>query len=105
MNTKNDGLGIAFGAFETVDEVGRDGKNLGWFSTAEAAKKAAAGHGWYGGNGNVSIQNTITVNGLTYLLANVNPIKVDDSDEKRDAKRKEALKKLTPEERNALGFE
>jgi len=97
-------LGVAFGAFTTTDEYGRNGKLLGWFSTSDAAKKAAAKKGWYGGDGNVDEVSTITVDGATYLLADANPIVVDASDEIRDAVRKKALVKLTDEERAALGY-
>ena len=101
----NDALfGVAFGAFPTTDEYGRHGPCIGWFSTEEAAKKRAKGKGWYGGDGAVDKCYTITVGGKTYRLEAKTPIKVDDTDRKNDAIRKSVLAKLTPEEREALGY-
>lgn len=97
-------FGVAFGAFTTTDEYGRDGKNLGWFSTEDAAKKRAAKKGWYGSDGNVCEEPTVTVDGKTYRLADTSPITVDDSDERAAALREQAFAKLSPEEREALGY-
>ena len=95
----NAGLGVAFGAFTTNNERGRSEKCIGWFSSEESAKKRAANIGWYGGTGNVEKHPTITVDGVVYLLAQEEPIVVNDSDDRMYAARRSALAKMTAEER------
>ena len=97
-------FGVAYGAFETTDEYGRLGKCHGWFSAEQSAKRRIKGKGWYGGDGSVVKSDTITVGGKTYRLEAKTPIKVDDSDERNAAIRARVLDKLTPEEREALGY-
>jgi hypothetical protein len=97
-------FGVAWGAYPTVDDMGRHGPCIGWFSTEEAAKKRAKGKGWYGGDGAVDKCDTITVGGKTYRLEAKTPIKVDDTDRKNAAIRESVLAKLTSEEREALGY-
>lgn len=96
-------LGVAWGAYTTSDERGMADKCKGWYSAEQAAKKAAQGIGWYGGEGCVLKKPTLTVGGCTYLLEQAAPIVVDDTDERTEELRKAALSKLTKDERAALG--
>ena len=97
-------FGVAWGAYPTTDDMGRLGKCIGWYSTEESARLRAKGKGWYGGDGSVVKADTITAGGKTYRLEAKTPIKVDDSDERNAAIRARVLDKLTPEEREALGY-
>ena len=96
-------LGVAWGAYTTSDERGMADKCKGWYSAEQAAKKAAQGIGWYGGEGRVLKKPTLTVDGRTYLLEQAEPIVVVDTDERIEELRKAALSKLTKAERVALG--
>lgn len=96
-------LGVAWGAYTTSDERGMADKCKGWYSAEQAAKKAAKGIGWYGGEGRVLKKPTLTVGGCTYLMEQAATIVVDDTDERTEELRKAALSKLTKAERAALG--
>jgi hypothetical protein len=97
-------FGVAWGAYPTTDDMGRLGKCIGWYSTKQSARLQAKGKGWYGGDGSVVKAYTITAEGKTYRLETKTPIKVDDSDEVNVAIRERVLSKLTPAEREALGY-
>lgn len=103
-----------YGAFTTIDEYGRIGECLGWFSIERDAKLAAAKRGWYNGDGTVKKAKAISITNsdgrfpqtTVYVLADPpNPIDLDGTRTKVRAQIKAtALKKLTAEEIDALGL-
>lgn len=100
-----EGLGEAYGAYETTDDRGSLGGCLGWFSSEHDADNAAAKKGWYGGQGATRRRDTITVKGETYVLLSSNPIDLNGKKEEVEKNlRESALKKLTDAEKSALGI-
>jgi hypothetical protein len=96
-------------AHTTENEYGRNGVLVGVYSTVVEATKAAAGRGWWGGEGNVTKRYAIvdSADGKVYLIdQNHNlsiPLGVNIIEWENDVK-KSALKKLTPEEKSLLGL-
>lgn len=81
-------------------------RTLGYFSNSADAQSAAKGQNSWGGNGNVVERRAVMVDGLAYLITSETPIDVDNTFAKAlQDTREEALKKLSPEERRALGVE
>lgn len=84
------------------------GPVIGIFSTQYAAECKAKGAGWYGGNGDVTSRSAIKLNGKTYLLDRDyadEPIDLDNEESKLRAEtRAKAIKKLDPDEIEALGL-
>jgi hypothetical protein len=89
----------------TVNEWGAVGSLVGYFTSEDKAKVAAEGRGWWGGEGAIRETAGITVHpGLTFPLADITPLKLDVDLITDAAKvRQDALKKLTPREREILG--
>jgi hypothetical protein len=72
-----------FTVFETTDDRGGRGKNLGKFTSRTLADKAAKGKGWYGSNGAVDVTKSIVIeeqNGAktAFKLSNMSPIDLED---------------------------
>jgi hypothetical protein len=96
---------LFFTAHPTTDERGSLGPTIGVFRRRADADAAAMNRGAYGGNGVVRERYGIEANGRCWLLDDPEGVLLDVDIAKR---RKEiadaALAKLTPEEREALGF-
>lgn len=75
---------------------------LGFFSEKYLAEQAAEGQGWWGGAGAVSEAFALKVNGKFYLLGQPGEIQIDMKT--IDMVKKQALAKLTPEEKKVLGL-
>ena len=81
------------------------GPIIGYHSKQWDAELYAKGRGWYGGNGAISKQDIITVDGKSYLLASSDPIDLDGAELKRKNEMiLKALAKLTDEEIRILGL-
>lgn len=85
-----------------------DDRNIGtpteWYSTEAKAKLAASGRGWYGGDASVREHPAIVADGATYVLRSYHPVDIDGELAKRRSMLKDqAMKKLSPEEQQALG--
>lgn len=81
------------------------GPKIGTFSTVFAAARAAAGKGWYGGDGDVVEQVAIMSANGEIVIISERAIDLDGEASKRDARLKEdTLANLTPEQRRVLGF-
>jgi hypothetical protein len=84
-----------------------DGTLLGYFTVEAAAEDAVESKKMHMPDGDVVERHVITIGdelgARSYLLADREPIHLNDAWERREAARKRALEKLTPEEREALG--
>jgi len=90
---------------ETVDEYGRTGSRVGVYRSPLVAEEAAKGKGWWGGKGRVSMRRAINTEEGVYILEDPGqPVKFSDEAMEIDL-RTQALAKLTPAERKALGLE
>lgn len=77
--------------------------NSSYHSTYAAAEKSIKGTSWYGGDGNLKEGLAVTLpNGKTYLIEEIDLD--NEAAQKKAALRKQALTKLTDEERTALGI-
>lgn len=88
---------------------GGDDRRVGYpaefYSSEVAAKVAAKGRGWYGGDAPVHPHPAIYADGAAYLLACDHPIDVDlKRAQETERVKKEALAKLSPAEKAALGL-
>jgi hypothetical protein len=91
--------------WSTSDEYGRNHELIGYFSTKQGADMAAAGKGWWGGNGNVEEGYATKIDGDWYELKQIVPIIIDrDLVKHQEALKKKALAKLSPEELAALNL-
>jgi hypothetical protein len=94
----------AFEVYETVDEYGRLGRKIGVYTDKSDACSAAEGVGWYGGTGSVQRIDVIKLGDKFYKI-DPSPIDLNNDEKHKQLILKEkALKKLTPEEREALGL-
>ena len=76
-----------------------------FFSTKEAANQKAKGIGWCGGPATVVKRQALTLDGRYFLLDDIGEIDLDGAKIVHNEKiRKQALKKLSAEERNVLGL-
>lgn len=79
------------------------GPLLGYFSDKKVAEETAKGKAWYGGNGYISEKKALDTGRGVYLIADEDPIDLDNKfgviKEKLKA---QALSKLSPEEIRAL---
>lgn len=92
-------------AATTVNEYGKIGDIIGYFTEEADAAIAAKGKGWYGGEGSITEAHVIVVGEKIYVLKNTEPVVIDRDLQKYKAELKEnALKKLTIEERHVLGL-
>jgi hypothetical protein len=93
-------------AYTTIDEYGRKGKTIGYFSDEKKAKIAAAKMGWYGGEGGLTRHWALSQDDgwIIVVMPEAVPLDVDMIKYKENAK-KAALAKLTQEERVLLGLE
>lgn len=91
---------------ETIDDMGRTGKIVGYFTDKDSALLVSDGHGWYGGQGKVETLHAIEAgSGKYFLLAQPKPVRLDvDLVKELAAKKEKALAKLTSEERRLLGL-
>jgi hypothetical protein len=91
--------------YETIDEYGRPGSTIGYFTSSSNASTVAEGRGWYGGAGGIVAVNAIVVDdNMCFEVVNSSPLQIDeDLIESRQNKIKKALAKLSEEERNLLG--
>lgn len=82
------------------------GPAIGYFTHLHKAASAAAGKGWYGGDGGTSKHTAIDIDGTVYLLAQSRPIDIDGKQAKRDAElRQQTLASLSREQLRVLGLE
>lgn len=100
-----------FTAHVTIDDRGGHGPLIGVYEQESAAKAAAKGRGWYGGEGDVSPVMTLTLpSGQTFLLKDSNPVTINvnliqrDNEIREQARQKLAALGLTEEERKLLGI-
>jgi hypothetical protein len=97
-----------YAVYETVG-YGRRGKFLGLFDDQYNADIFANGKGWYGGKGDVQKCDAILIDGRAFPLANFSGpygLTLNDPEAiKVERIRREALNKLSTEERVALGLE
>lgn len=82
------------------------GPVIGYSLSESSAERMALGRGWYGGNGDVKPADGIKLpNGDIFVLKYNEPVDLDGTRAKaREAVRKAALAKLSPEEKKELGL-
>jgi hypothetical protein len=97
--------------FETVDEYGRRGKTIGYYTDKNSAEIAGKGRGWFGSDAPVHDVWLYDVDGSEiYLLAKRQPITVNEDlirleqETKRRAKAK-ILNSLTDSEMRSIGLD
>ena len=92
---------------ETIDEWGRLGSVVGYYSTKDKAETAAEGKGWYGGKGSIHEAYVIVLSdGTRFKLADRKPFNIDldvDLVKRKNELIESGLAKLTAAEREALG--
>lgn len=96
-----------FAVWETIDERGRRGELVGYYSTRAAADTRAEGRGWYGGKGDIESVTCLWYDNQLYALRNPPaPVVLDvDLSTREQVLRTSALAKLTAAERRVLGLE
>lgn len=95
-----------FAVYTTVDEYGRCGKRIGFFTDQGKAREAAKGQGWYGSEGNIVPCYAIEVDGQFYALEDPQPIVLDRNTVADDEKlRQSTLASLTPDQKRVLGLQ
>lgn len=91
---------------ETINESGHTGEFIGAFLHEAPARAAAKGKGWYGGDAAVTKRRAVagvSPSGTACVLDREydQPVKVDPTN---DIIKRQALAKLTDDERRALGL-
>lgn len=94
--------------YTTENEYGNLGELLTVMTSRVAAEKESQGKGWYGGQGAVEERKVIKVGNDKHFLLDEKvdyPIPLDKKVNDRELKlRKQALKKLSKDEREVLGL-
>lgn len=86
------------------DDDRSSGSPCWFFEDYAAAKNTAFKRGWYGGDAPISEHNVLVVDGEAYLLARVEPVKLNESPDDILAKKQAVMAKLTDEELKLLGI-
>lgn len=90
---------------DSGSERGGLGPIIGFFSSRNDAERFAKGQGWWGSNGVVRERSAIVIDDQIYLLERPDPIDLDRKAEIKTLEiKKQALSKLTEEEKRALNI-
>jgi hypothetical protein len=82
------------------------GPAMGYYSTIVQAETKAKNSGWWGGYGGVSTHFAVMINGEVFLLAQADPIDLDNVRQLADEElRAKTLAQLTPDQKRVLGLE